>query len=395
MPVSGDSSIPQAAAETVPSAPVLPGQEKLPVVVPTRQSPLAAPPKPRRRWWLWVAGSLATAALAALMYLQPWAPSIAEVTVETVAPGPVTRVLAVNGRIAGVRSVDVRPLVSGTLVEVLVTEGDTVTRDQTLMRLDTAAQQAIVQQALAGLDTALVAQEDARATHERTRALGTNAARVVLESAARAEQTAAQEVARMMALLEQARIQLEKFTISAPMAGTVLVLHADPGQSVDPATVLMTLADLGQLVVETDVDESYATQIHTGQPAALQLSGETEVRAGHVSFVSQRVDANTGGLAVKLTPDAALSAPIGLTVTANITVDDRTAAITVPRAAIITDAAGDAVLVVADGHARRRAVQVVDWPAARLIVTEGLAPGDVVIADATGLADGQDVKVAP
>ena len=153
-------------------------------------------------------------------------------------PGPVTRVLAVNGRIAGVRSVDVRPLVSGTLVEVLVAEGDMVTAGQTLMQLDTAAQQAIVRQALAGLDAALVAQEDAVATLARTQALGANVARVVLESAERAEQTAAQEVARMTALLDQAQIQLEKFTIRAPMAGTVLVLNAEPGQSVDPATGL-------------------------------------------------------------------------------------------------------------------------------------------------------------
>jgi len=107
------------------------------------------------------------------------------------------------------------------------------------------------------------------------------------------------------------------------------------------------------------------------------------------------VDADTGGLAVKLTPDADLIAPIGLTVTANITVDDRASAITVPRAAVISDAEGNAVLVLADGQAQRRAVQVIDWPAARLIVTGGLAPGDVVIADATGLADGQAVKVAP
>ena len=263
------------------------------------------------------------------------------------------------------------------------------------MQLDSAAQQAFVRQAMAGLDAALVAQEDARATLARTRALGDTEARVVLESAVRAEQSAAQEVARMQALLEQAEIQLAKFTIRAPIAGTVLVLHADPGQSVDPATALLTIADLGQLVVETDVDESYATQIRTGQPAALQLSGEDVVHTGHVSFVSQRVDTDTGGLAIKLTSDEALTAPIGLTVTANITVDDRAAAITVPRAAIITDTTGDAVLLVKDGRALRRAVKVIDWPAARLIVADGLVAGDVVIADATGLADGQAVKVSP
>jgi len=155
----------------------------------------------------------------------------------------------------------------------------------------------------------------------------------------------------------------------------------------------MTITDLGQLVVETDVDETYATQIKVGQSAALQLSGETAVREGRVSFVSQKVDEATGGLAVKLTPEAALTAPIGLTVTANITVDDRASSVTVPRAALLRDAGGDAVLVITDGIARRRAVVVIDWPAARLIVTEGLAVNDVVIADATGVADGQAIRV--
>ncbi|MBA4350703.1 MAG: efflux transporter periplasmic adaptor subunit [Rhodobacter sp.] len=395
MPVQREHSASQGAKKTTSSQIAQVGQETLPVVVPPVASAPAAAPKTKSRRWMWAVGGVLVMGLAGLFYLQPWATPAPVVMVETVALGPVTRVLAVNGRIAGVRSVDVRPLVSGTLVEVLVAEGDIVTRNQALMQLDTATQQAVVRQAVAGLDAAFVAQDDAVATLARTRTLGANVARVVLETAVRAEQAAAQEVARMTALLDQAQIQLEKFTIRAPIPGTVLVLNVDPGQSVDPATVLLSIADLGTLVVETDVDESYATQIRTGQPAALQLSGEAEVRAGHVSFVSQRVDEDTGGLVVRLTPDAPLTAPIGLTVTANITVDDRASAITVPRAAIISDAAADAVLVAVDGTAQRRAVEVIDWPAARLIVTDGLAPGDEVIADATGLTDGQAIQVAP
>jgi RND family efflux transporter MFP subunit len=294
-----------------------------------------------------------------------------------------------------VQSVQVRPQVSGTLDAVLVDDGALVRPGQPLTRLDAAAQQAFLRQAAAGLDAALVAQADARATYDRTSALGLNAARIVLESAERAVQAASQEVVRMTALLDQAQIQLEKFTIRAPIAGTVIDLAADPGQSVDPATVLMTIVDMGHLIVETDVDESYATQVRTGQPAMLQLAGEATIRDGQVSFVAQKVDAATGGLAVELTPDVPVTAPIGLTVTANITVDDQPAAITVPRAALLREAAGTAVLVVKDGTARRRAVTVIDWPAARLIVTEGLVAGEVVIADATGLTDGQAVTVAP
>ena len=199
----------------------------------------------------------------------------------------------------------------------------------------------------------------------------------------------------MTALLEQAQIQLAKFTILAPIAGSVLVLTAEPGQTVDPTTELMTIADLNALVVETDVDESYATQIRLDQPAALQLAGEAEIRAGRVSFVSQRVDEATGGLAIELSPEVPFAAPIGLTVTANITVDSREAALTVPRAALVRDEAGTGVFLVRDGTARRQPVAVIEWPAARLIVTDGLAAGDIVVSDATGIVDGQDVKVAP
>lgn len=377
--------MPEVTTQTLPA--VVPPA----VVPPVPPTPPAA--TPARRWWIWALGAVVAVGLAVLAYLQPWATPVPSVTVETMALGPVSRVLAVNGRIAGLQSVEVRSLVTGTLEAVWVREGDTVTRNQTLITLDTAAPQAILRQAVAGLDSALVAQEDSDATLTRTKALGANAARVTLDTALRDAERAAQEVARLTALLQQAQIQLDRFTLTAPMAGTVLLMQADPGQSVDPAGVLMTIADLGQLVVETDVDESYAAQLRVGQPAALQLSGEGAIRAGLVSFVSQRVEADTGGLAVKLTPDVPLVAPIGLTVTANITVDDRAAALTVPRAALL--GTGDAVLVVVDGTAQRRAVTVIDWPAARLIVTNGLAAGDVVIADATGLTDGQAVKVAP
>jgi RND family efflux transporter MFP subunit len=248
-----------------------------------------------------------------------------------------------------------------------------------------------VRQTLAGLDAALVAQSEAKATWSRTEAMGANVARATLDTTARALTSAGQEVTRQQALLDQARITLDKYTMRAPFAGTVLALAADPGQSVDTTSVLMTLADMGQLVVETDVDESYATQVKVGQVAALQLTGETEVRPGKVSFVAGQVDTDTGGLAVKIAPDVALAAPIGLTVTVNITVDDRAAALTVPRAALT----GDAVMVVEGGQAKRRAVVVIPWPASRLIVTSGLAVGDRVITDPAGLTDGETVTVAP
>ncbi|MDO8884267.1 efflux RND transporter periplasmic adaptor subunit [Pseudotabrizicola sp.] len=327
-----------------------------------------------------------------LAYLQPWTPAVIPVTVEQVSMAPVTRLLAVNGRIAAVHSVDVRPLVGGRLTQVAVSEGQWVDVGHVLARIDPAAQDAVVRQALAGLDAALVAQEQAEATYARSLALGANISAVVMEADRRAVQSAIQDVARMTALLEQAQVQLGRHTLRAPITGTIVAMDAEEGEIADTATVLMTLADLDDLIVETDVDEAYANQVAVGQLAVLRFSGETQTRTGTVRTVAGRVDAATGGLSVRIGFDMAVTAPIGLTVTANIVVDQRDAAMTVPRTALVSESGGTAVFLAQDGSARLQPVSVIDWPAARLVVTEGLSPGDWVIIDAAGLSDGLRIR---
>jgi RND family efflux transporter MFP subunit len=376
--------VPKEAVKTA----VLP---QVPALRPVVSAPKA--PVPRQRRWLWFGAGILAVGLSVAGYFQPWVTQPLVVAVEVATLAPVTRILAVNGRIASAQSVAVRPLVSGRLDALLVAEGDVVTAGQVLAQINAQAANASMRQAVAGLDAALVAQVGAVETYARSVALGGNIARSVLDAQARAVQSAGQEVARTTALVDQARIALENYTLRAPIAGDVLVLAVDPGQSVDPSVVLMTLADLTDLLVETDVDEGYATQISRGQLAVLQLAGEGEARPGRVGFVSSRVDVATGGLALKLMFDEGVEAPIGLTVTANIVVDQQDAALTLPRTALVPKDAVEGVFLVKDGTARFQAVEVVDWPAARLIVTKGLAVGDAMIVDGTGIEAGQAVRV--
>lgn len=190
-------------------------------------------------------------------------------------------------------------------------------------------------------------------------------------------------------MLDQVTIQLARFTVTAPISGTVVTRTPDPGQLVDPTTALFTLADLSTLIVEADVDESYAVEIREGQTAQLQLVGQRQVLAGALVFVSPRVDPATGGLAIRIGFDAPVKAPLGLTVTANILVGEQQA-ITVPRTALT----GEAVFRMMDGRAVLTPETVIDWLAAGLIVTQGLTPSDLVIIGSTGVADGQAVTAS-
>ncbi|WP_458790777.1 efflux RND transporter periplasmic adaptor subunit [Yoonia sp. MH D7] len=345
------------------------------------------------RHWKWVIAALLGVVIGYGSYAYLWLDQATVVPVEIASYAPATRILGVNGRIDAVHMIDVRTQITGRIAAITVEEGVSVEIDQSMVEIDAQAQSAVVRQAIAGLDAAVIARQDAFQDYNRAVSLGENISRTALASTSMALQAADQEVSRQTAILDQAQILLETYTVRAPITGRVLSLDAEVGQLVGASAPLLTLVDDGDVIVAADVDEAYATQIKLDQAAVLQLAGEDMTRTGHVSFVSRRVDEGTGGLAIKLAFGAPVSAPIGMTVTANIVVDAREAALTVPRAAIVQGQNGPSVFVVQDGMAVPRAVSVVEWPAARLIVLSGLVAGDTVIVDATGIKEGQAVKV--
>lgn len=353
-------------------------------------APAKSKPVPWKRLTLAVA---VVVALVGLAWWQPWVARAPQVVIETVTEGPVARVLAVNGRIAALHSVGVRSSVPGQLTDVLVSSGDTVQKGAVIAQLDASQPRALVMQALAAFDASVVRQMQARADANRALALGGNIPRKTLEDANLAATAAGNEVDRLRASLAQAQSQLVLYTIKAPLSGTLLVRDAEPGQVVDGVAVLFTVADAQALVVEADVDETYATRMQPGLTAQLQLTGETTILPGKVTYVAPLVDPDTGGLAIKMTPDQPRAAPVGLTVTANIVMDSKPLGITAPRSAILTEADQSVLFVVVDGKAVRQLVTVIPWPAVRLEVSEGLAAGETLIVDPKGLVDGQTVKI--
>ena len=299
-----------------------------------------------------------------------------------------------NGRVAALHSVGVRSSVPGQVTEVLVASGDPVAAGAVIARLEASQPRAQVTQAFAAFDASVVRQVQAQADADRALALGGNIPRKTLEAADLAATAAGNEVDRLKAALVQAQSALALYTITAPMSGTVLARDAEPGQVVDGVAVLFVVADAQALVVEADVDETYATRMKPGLTAQLQLTGEVAILPGMVTYVAPLVDPDTGGLSIKITPDTPRAAPVGLTVTANIVMDTKPSGLTAPRSAILTEAEQSVVFVVADGKAERRIVTIIPWPAVRLEVTQGLAAGDLLILDPTGLTDGQAVTLA-
>lgn len=359
--------------------------------------PKASAAQPRKRK---VSGWLIAAILALIVgagyaaLARPWEVKPVLVKMETVAKGPVSQVLAVNGRVAARRSVVLRSTVQARLAAVSADIGDTVSAGQIIAQLDDSEPKAQVEQAAAALEAGKVRRDQARSSLERTRALADNVTRATLNDAQAEFDAADQEVSRLQALVSQARTQLDQYVFRAPFDGMILSRAAEEGQIVDAQSELFTVADVSELLVETDVDELYSSQIRPGLSALLKPAGGTVAQAGTVSFAAPTVDPETGGRAVKIAFDLPVSLPIGLTVNANIVVAENPEAISIPRSAVRMSGTRSFVLVDESGTAQERDVKVVDWPAERLEITTGLAVGDRVILEPDKVKVGRSVAAA-
>ena len=348
--------------------------------------------KRRRRrvvWWLVVLVAIGLGAAWAL-FNRPWEPKPLIVVTETITSGPASRVLAINGRAVPAQQVEVNSTVNARVSTVLVTEGDTASMGAPLLTLDDREQVAAVSEAQVQVDAAQTRLSQTQADYDRAVALGDSISQKSLDDARFALEGARQDVERVAAMLEQAQSRLSEYVVRAPFDGTVLSRGADPGQVVSSSSSLFLFADLSTLHAEASVDELYASEVRRGLKVVARPAGHSGTIEGEVVYVSPRVDASTGGRQVRVSLPGAgeQSVPVGLTVLLNIVVNEQADAMTIPRSALIN---GDqpAVYVDEDGKASRRTIEFVDWPSDRLIVTSGLAAGDVLVVDSKSIpADG-------
>lgn len=311
------------------------------------------------------------------------------VMVERLAPGPVSLVLALNGRTAAEAEVEIKPAVTAHADAVLVQEGDRVQRGQLLVQLDPNLVEAQRDQAQAALEVQEARQAQAASAARRAEGLRANAiSKSDLEAAELALATASGEVIRLKAALKEVERELTRYDLRAPLDGIVLERNVDPGQLVGPQESLMLIADPAKPLIETDVDELYANRIAVGQKVLLQPVGQQSTLAGVVRYVAPRIDLTTGGRKVEINFEAPDNLPLGLTVSSNIIVEDHEAALTLPRSALLETGG---ILVVEAGRAVLRHVDYIDWPAERVIITAGLEAGAEVITAPEGIIAGDRV----
>jgi membrane fusion protein, multidrug efflux system len=310
---------------------------------------------------------------------------------------PLTR--DVVGRLAPLRTADVRARVAGILLKRLYREGSEVKEGQKLFQIDPAPLQAALDAAVAALAQAEANSKNAHVTAERNRALLPSGlvSRSDVDTSNANERSTAAAVKQAEANVEAARINLGYATVTAPIAGRSGQQAVTEGALVGQgeATLLTTIQQIDHLYANFDrpADEilRLREQEQTGEVtlvehdrARLQVilpDGRPYHEIGTVDFADVTVDPTNGALAFRGVignPDRLLLP--GMFVNIRLLLGRRNHAFLVAQTAVRRDSAGAYVQVVGqDGRVAQKRIEADAMSGSDWIVTQGLAEGDQVI----------------
>ena len=274
--------------------------------------------------------------------------------------------------------------VGGTVSQIYAEEGRTVRAGEALAQLDDTELRYDAEQAQANYEKKQQEFARSQALYDR-KLISTDAF-----------DTVKYDLAVLKAGYDIAKLNLDRTVIRSPIDGVVAKRLIKVGNTLTPNQSVYVVTDFDPLLAVLYVPENALAQIKPGQPATLSadaLGGKTFT--GRVARLSPVVDPQTGTfkVTVEVRRQDRVLAP-GMFSRVSVTYDVHQDALTVPRAAIITEDGESAVYVVKDGTAHRVAVSLGYADGDKVEITRGLKTGDTVVTlGQNSLKDGTKVAV--
>src|SRR5437660_5361718 len=245
-----------------------------------------------------------------------------EVRFETVGRKDLVAAVTASGKIRTKKKVDISADITGSITRIAVRDGDFVQKAQFLLQIDPTIYEANMQRATAAMSSAEAVSVQARANRDqaqrglqRTKELHEQNPNLVsqeqLEQAqtafdiADANLTAAQHnVEQSRAGLREARDQLAKTHLVAPMSGRVTRLAVEEGEVAVPGTfsretgLLLTVSDLSVIQTKVNVDETDVVRLHLGDSVEVTMDAFSDTTfVGRVTKVSNSAILNAASAA--------------------------------------------------------------------------------------------------
>lgn len=351
-----------------------------------------------------------------------------EVEVQPVERRTIIETVTATGKIQPVTQVNISADVSAKIIRLEVDEGDWVDKGQLLLELDSERYSAALESAQANFNAAEaqvnLARENmikAEKDHGRTKSLHSSAleSQATLDSSyatwqvERARFDASEDqVEQARAAVKQARDDLSKTSIYAPMSGTVSVLNKEAGEiclgSQFQEDVIMVISNLEGMEALVDVDENDIVSVTIGDDSRIEvdalpnvtLPGEVTEIASSAKVLGQGTTDQRTEFEVKVAvTERHPNLRPGMTASAEIVTETRDDVVSVPIQSVAVrtlaqlgvepdadspytadkDGFVSIVFVIADGHAEARQVTTGIQGASHIEVIEGLDVGEQVV----------------
>ena len=290
--------------------------------------------------------------------------SATKVDAQKVEERELRAIVSASGKIRPKVSVDISANTSGKVVKVAVDEGDIVEKGQFLMQIDPTPAEANVRQIEASiaaaranmeLDEANLRQLKVELDRQETLFKRGLTSEDVLQKSRTSHdvqklqtQARKQEIMRLQAMLLGARHELSKVNIHADVSGVITKRNIEEGENVfvgafnNPATILLTIADLSVIEAEIEVDETDIVNVQVGHESVIKVDAYPDssfkgvvTKVGHSPILSlgSQQQATSFEVVVQLTETIPNVRP-GLSCKAEITTGYREKAIAVPIQAL-------------------------------------------------------------
>jgi RND family efflux transporter MFP subunit len=357
-------------------------------------------------------------------------PEVTVGLVQTMTTGEAEKLLSAKGYLKAEHQAMIGTKVAGRVLEMRVKEHDEVKKDEVMAVIEHYDLDAMIENRKAALEKAKADLEEAKAdlwekTREANRAERLIAKKMVnqedYEKASSLSKMCTARVASLEAQIKMmaASIKEMEYTleyqmkIHAPFDGTVVEKQGEVGEVINPMAMssslgrsaVVTVADLKNIDVETDITEGLMWQIALNQPAEVSVSAIPNKRyKGRLRQIIPMGDRTRGTVKVKVKiedPDDKLFPELAATVhflpfKSGATSENSGSYLFVNKSALFQENGHDYVWVVDKKNSRvkKRPVEVATTKAEVARVESGLkADEQVVLNPSPQLKDNEQVKI--
>lgn len=273
----------------------------------------------------------------------------------------------------------------GVVTKVFVTEGQQVSRGQTLAQIDNSVIMRNIESMEAQLDLAT-------SVYERQKNLWDQ--KIGTEVQYLQAKTNKESLEKQLASLRE---QNEKAKIKSPISGTVDAIIVKAGETTAPGLPAVRVVNTSELKIQANLSEAYITKVRKGNKVVVSISELGKDIEAKVTFVGKTIDilSRTFNVEVALPYDANLRP--NMTATVKVIFESVPGAVVIP-VNVIQQINDEKVVYVAEQKGKQtiaaRRVVTVDGVYGNLAQIKGLNEGDKLITVGyQGLNDGDYIRL--